>query len=158
MRARAVKFARNARFAAERAGGEPLHCNTAIVDSQHNIAVERDERTIVTGEIGERRSLFDCRDADAPQRRNVRVARNLPRCPRSVSPRLRRDRIEIYNARRAALNRWRLNVVRERFEPRTIDRFDSAAVEFDGMGVFEAQQRARRHIANGAGGGSNLRL
>ena len=48
--------------------------------------------------------------------------------------------------------------MREGFEPRAIDRFDAAAIEFDRVGVLQAQQRAGGHIANGTGGRGDLRL
>jgi PDZ domain-containing protein len=52
----------------------------------------------------------------------------------------------------------RLDAVGERFEAGAVDRFDPAAVEFDGVGVLEPQQRARRHVAHGSGRGGDLRL
>src|SRR5690242_19459281 len=56
------------------------------------------------------------------------------------------------------LDRRRLNVLRERFEPRAIDRFDAAAIEFHCAGVLQAKERACRHVANGARSRGNLRL
>ena len=56
------------------------------------------------------------------------------------------------------LDGWSLNVLREGFESRAIDRFHAPTIEFDRACIFEAKQRSGRHVAHRAGCGGDLRL